>query len=311
MLKSRDSVYNRKFKILKSNNMIKIVYKEYKNILGGKNQNIDDYNLKSKLQELKATDPLLYEIINSKEEQEKQSNKNIETCSSFIRQDNIIRSRNKVYDLAFQNENRWKSFITLTFADNISDIDYAYKKLNIWLKQIKRSLKRNNDDFYYLGVIEFQKRGAIHYHLLTNLECNSNLLTLQENKDNMYDVKYWSHGYTSAFDLTDTDDNFNCAKYMCKYMTKKNDDNRLKNHRRYYHSRNLEKPLEVTYMDYDIQFKQLLHYLNTSTNLNIINTYHHIPTEKYQLEFDLIEFEGKITENELNAFDIINSDLEF
>lgn len=40
-----------------------------------------------------------------------------------IRVDSISRTRNALIDYAIENESYWKSFITLTFAENITDID--------------------------------------------------------------------------------------------------------------------------------------------------------------------------------------------
>ena len=165
---------------------------------------------------------------------------------------NINRSKFQCSRLVKANENIFKTFITLTFADNITDIKSANKKFNIWLTKI-RSIKK---DFAYVGVPEFQKRGAVHYHLLSNLEINVpysyfrrgqlkevKLIMSQENKKNMYDVKYWPYGFSSVFSVK----NINVVAYMTKYMTK-DIDNRLFGSRRYFHSRNLIIPEEY-YID--------------------------------------------------------------
>lgn len=153
------------------------------------------------------------------------------------RLDNLSRSRKLVIDLAYENQAIWKSFLTLTFSENIKDIDFANKCFNCWLTSIRQSFV----DFAYLCVPEFQKRGAVHYHLLSNLEVGGDLLPVQNNKKNMYDVKYWSYGFTSAFDLRLADDRFNVSLYVCKYLYKDIDD-RLFGRKKVMHSRNLNLP---------------------------------------------------------------------
>ena len=160
-----------------------------------------------------------------------------------VRSDSLSRTRNLLIDYACENESEFKSFITLTFAENVTDINEANKKFHDWRTSITRSLKKDNKDFKYLGVPEFQKRGAVHYHLLTNLEVNGDYLTLQHGKENMYDVKYWKYGFSSAFDIMrNTDDNFNIALYICKYLYK-DIDNRLFGRNKCLKSNNLKKPL--------------------------------------------------------------------
>ena len=159
-----------------------------------------------------------------------------------LRADSLSRTRNLLIDYASENETDFKSFVTLTFAENITDINIANKKFHDWRSSITRSLKKVNIEFKYLGVPEFQKRGAVHYHLLTNLECNTEFLKLQENQERMYDVKFWKYGYSSAYDLSTADDNFNIALYICKYLYK-DIDNRMFGRNKCLKSNNLKKPL--------------------------------------------------------------------
>ena len=160
-----------------------------------------------------------------------------------VRSDSLSRTRNLLIDYACENESDFKSFITLTFAENVTDINEANKKFDIWRTKITKVLKDKNISFKYLGVPEFQNRGAVHYHLLTNLEVNGDYLTLQHGKENMYDVKYWKYGFSSAFDIMrNTDDNFNIALYICKYLYK-DIDNRLFGRNKCLKSNNLKKPL--------------------------------------------------------------------
>jgi hypothetical protein len=55
-------------------------------------------------------------------------------------------------------------FTTLTFRENLHNIKEANYE---FLKFIKR-VKYKFGDFKYLAVIEFQDRGAIHYHMISD-----------------------------------------------------------------------------------------------------------------------------------------------
>lgn len=176
-----------------------------------------------------------------------------------IRADSLNRSFSRLMDLAITNHKEFKTFITLTFAENVTDLDFANKCFNIWTSKVRRVYS----DFKYLGVPEFHKSGRVHYHLMTNLEVNSDLIPLQENCVNMYDAKYWSHGFTAVFNLNLTDDNFSVALYLAKYFYK-DIDKRLFGRRKILASRNLKNPdivkvdsKEIEKIDKYIKNKQL------------------------------------------------------
>lgn len=158
---------------------------------------------------------------------------------NIIRMDSISRSYNRLLSLSMTNSKYFKSFITLTFKENITNLTFANKKFNIWVSNIRKLFP----DFLYLGVPEFQKRGAVHYHLMSNLDpkIHNNIIMLQKNKNDMYDVKYWSHGFSSVFDLSLSDSNFSVALYLSKYFYK-DIDNRLFGRNKILKSNNLIEP---------------------------------------------------------------------
>lgn len=161
-----------------------------------------------------------------------------------IEEKNIIRSKLQCQRLAKANINDWKTFITLTFAKNITDIDSANKRFRYFIDKVQRIKK----DLKYLCITEFQKRGAIHYHLLCNIDISdTSLIYRQEDNEKFLHIKYWLDGFTSVEPIAN--DTKKIIGYISKYMTK-DIDNRLFNHRRYFYSRNLKKPLE-SYIDLD------------------------------------------------------------
>lgn len=211
------------------------------------------------------------------------------------RVDNLSRSRKLVIDLAYENQAIWKSFLTLTFSENIKDIDYANKCFNCWLTSIRQCFT----DFSYLCVPEFQKRGAVHYHLLTNLDVGSDLLPVQNAKKNMYDVKYWSYGFTSAFDLRLADDRFNVSLYVCKYLYKDIDD-RLFGRKKVMHSRNLRLPKVAFTSRSNVYVLSLLaHILDTKDVVEFI----FVPKKKFQIGFN--ESVVMLNESDLKKIDFL------
>lgn len=189
---------------------------------------------------------------------------------------NIIRSKLQCQRIAKANMNEWKTFITLTFADNITDIKQANKRFRYFIDKVQRVKK----DFKYLGIPEFQKRGATHYHLLTNIDVNdTTLMFKQEDNSKHYHVKYWIDGFTSVEPLKD--DPKKIVGYISKYMTK-DIDNRLFNSHRYFYSRNLTMPKEeyldlsdersLEYYKKNILGKELIYfnqYLNSYDNSEV------------------------------------------
>lgn len=143
------------------------------------------------------------------------------------RQNNMQKARNKLRRLITANFSEDSKFITLTFKDNVKDV----KKANNEFKKFIQRLRYKHQDFKYAAVIEFQKRGAVHYHMISDLPFieNSEL------------NKIWGHGYVKINAITHVD---NVGAYMIKYMSKENDDLRLQGLKSYQTSKNLVRPIE-------------------------------------------------------------------
>lgn len=162
---------------------------------------------------------------------------------------NAIRSNLNCQRIAKTNRDIWETFITLTFKENLTDIVQANKIFNAWVSNV-RKLKK---DFKYIAVPEFQKRGAVHYHVLSNLgREDTNIIYLQKERvgkakdlTTIYDVKYWTKGFARV-DFIKSDYK-KIYGYICKYMTK-DIDNKLFGKHRYFNSQNLVKP-QTEYLD--------------------------------------------------------------
>lgn len=193
---------------------------------------------------------------------------NIENKEHNIDLKNIMRSKLECQRLAKSNAEVWKTFITLTFAENITNIKIANMKFRYFVDKIRRIYK----DFKYICIPEFQKRGAVHYHLLSNIDINNtSLVYSQENNNYFKHIKYWNEGFTKVDELNN--DIKKIVGYISKYMTK-DIDNRLFNHHRYLYSKNLIKPSSSYLNSQNIRHASFLNKILQNKNLIYSNTYY-------------------------------------
>lgn len=125
-------------------------------------------------------------------------------------------------------------FLTLTFAENITNVQQANKEYTNFLKRLNyRVWKAKKNKLKYAGVIQFQDRGAVHYHIVF-----FNLKFID--KEDI--AKIWSHGTIKVNEIKNISD---LGSYVCRYMSKDLDDSRLCGKKAYFASRGLEKPIEL------------------------------------------------------------------
>lgn len=133
-------------------------------------------------------------------------------------------------------------FLTLTFEENVTDLNYSNNELKKWIKRVNYQVfNTKKSEMKYVAVIEFQKRGAVHYHIL----CNLPYVDVKSLADS------WGHGFIKLNRIKGDKGRFgsdecdNVGAYVCKYMTKDNDDDRLKERKSFLMSQNLDKPQEI------------------------------------------------------------------
>lgn len=139
----------------------------------------------------------------------------------------INRTRTIIRRIVNSNKDFTK-FITLTFKENFSDIEKANR---IFSKFIMR-LKYKFPELKYLAVIEFQQRGAVHYHMVSNLPYIPNK-KLQ---------KLWGQGFIRINEIKHVT---NLGAYVCKYLSKDMFDKRMFGQKKYFCSKNCIKPTEI------------------------------------------------------------------
>lgn len=153
----------------------------------------------------------------------------------------FFRSKNKLKHLIDSNivqlgDTKFRPrFVTFTFKENLTDIKTANSLFTKFIRKFNRFLKFSDSHLKYVTVIEFQKRGAVHYHTLF-----FNLPFIK----NMYDEmeKLWGHGFVISKKI---DKVKHLSSYVCKYMSKELNDERLYGQKCYFASMNLTKPRTI------------------------------------------------------------------
>lgn len=136
--------------------------------------------------------------------------------------------------------NRLTRMITLTFALNVCSIVEADVRFWRFTRQLDRRGIR------WIAVREFQKRGAVHYHLLYDRFVPWDWMW-----------KWWSRTGFKAYEKSGRKGGFDyvrpvgprsgvrvghAAGYLCKYVVKGADDERLEGHHSYLRARELKEP---------------------------------------------------------------------
>src|SRR5674476_325779 len=196
------------------------------------------------------------------------------------------RARSEVRRLINANSGQWKDikdrfykpvFMTLTFADNIQDFDTANHEFRLFMLRLGNMIndRKHRGSLQYVVVPEFQKRGAIHYHLVIfNLPYVSSKSI----------ADCWGNGFIKLKAIDQVD---NVGAYICKYMGKDLDDERLRAKKCYFSSRNLLKPELIQFDTTRIGQKEMLE--------SVIKTAQALLRKKpYRVEYPS-EYYGSIT----------------
>lgn len=126
-------------------------------------------------------------------------------------------------------------FLTLTFKENIQDLNIAHYEFKKFIQRVNYEIFKSKKSFLkYTAVVEFQKRGAIHYHVI--------FYNLPYITSNMIE-KIWNNGFVK---INAIDNVKNVGSYVTKYMQKSLNDKRLEGRKCYFNSKGLYKPIEIT-----------------------------------------------------------------
>lgn len=171
------------------------------------------------------------------------------------RQDNINRSRISFRRLVSSNLGIGEDpiFVSFTFNRSETDVSKCSRFFHLLTVRMRRHFGKS---FRYIAVPEFQKDfdfkgnrkingGSVHYHALfwglprDILYRESKARRKTQDKDRVL-AHLWGQGFV---DVVFTDGSDKLAGYMTKYMTKAIKDKRLVNHKAYFASRNVYRPI--------------------------------------------------------------------
>lgn len=164
--------------------------------------------------------------------------------------DSLQRSFNNAKKQIFFNPDM-QYFVTLTYKGIEKDVDKAMMDV----KNLVRLERRRGNDLKYIYVFEWQKRGSLHIHMISNKR-----FTTHKNKNNYDSLTYWKHGFTSMLHIKDFDENFKPYLYLFKYMRKAQRIGKSFVHS----SRNLKNYEETEKVDY-------MKYVHMNMERNIAN----------------------------------------
>lgn len=124
----------------------------------------------------------------------------------------LARARREIIELIRLNLVPDSCLLTLTYKENVQDYDKANTDFKNFVKRIKYNYKM---DLRYVRVIELQKRGAIHFHIVI---FNSDFCFIPYNE--IFNI--WGHGAVHIRKIEALDDVTadKVGNYLGKYLTK-------------------------------------------------------------------------------------------
>lgn len=146
----------------------------------------------------------------------------------------------RLVDCNFDNQTK---FMTLTFKENIKDLNYTNKEFKKFIQRLNYYLyKDKKHHLKYIAVWEKQKRGAIHYHVIF---FSLPYIPVKELR------KIWRNGFVKI-NIIDVDSKDNRGRYVSKYFSKDIDEKDFKQ-KAFFKSQNLSLPEVKLYFDRPIE----------------------------------------------------------
>jgi len=189
------------------------------------------------------------EIIHGRKRTRKRKKPKPRTEQAEMRSDALRRTRMNIMRLVNSNSD-FLTFLTLTFDENKfenkKDIT-EFEKCNYCFKTFVLRLKHHFPDIKYLAVPEFQgdyyfrtgiKKefgGAIHYHLLLDQKIDSKIME-----------KIWGNGFVKINKIQAIN---NVGLYVSKYLSKESFNKKYFGKKKFFYSRNLNRPKEYKGQD--------------------------------------------------------------
>ena len=167
--------------------------------------------------------------------------------------------------------------VTLNYRENMQDLERAQKDLQKFVRRVTALTSNAIRGFKYVLVIEYQKRGAIHFHIGVHGRQNVKML-----RAIWYEIVGRAQG---QIDVQGPESKggyrvkgvHQLAQYLCKYITKEAEGSTL-NKKRYWCSKGIEVPeretVDVRWSDsVDCAFRDVFESLCGTHNLQGMKVY--------------------------------------
>jgi len=119
---------------------------------------------------------------------------------------------------------------------------------------IARVRREEGKHFRYIAVPEFQKRGALHFHVMI---WGLPQEYAETERHTRYFARLWLRGFC---DCIKTDGHPKLVSYLTKYLSKHLQDLRLGGKKAYYASRNIVRPLRISNrLELFYDYKKVIH----------------------------------------------------
>jgi len=151
-----------------------------------------------------------YELTDNEKNSRRKSGSDLDDTDS--RERSLKRAKANLRRLINANAGQYgkeftAKFLTLTFKDNVKDLDKANYEFEKFIKRLNYycfGTKKAN--LKYTCVVEFQKRGAIHYHVIIY-----NMPYVKANDI----ANVWGNGFIKINKIDDVD---NVGAYVAEYL---------------------------------------------------------------------------------------------
>lgn len=134
------------------------------------------------------------------------------------------------------NANDFNIFLTLTFNRDVTHAEAGYE-----IKKFNQRMKRQFENWQFLGVAEYTKKGRLHFHLVARIPENwyYKMLPVYKGNNSFNDewAGLWGNGFAWIQKIRCI---ASAGSYVSKYLTKEGLDERFFNKKAYYRSRFLE-----------------------------------------------------------------------
>jgi len=158
--------------------------------------------------------------------------------SNERRRDNLAHVRSEIRRLIECNYQEYgynPVFLTFTFKENVTSLSVANKAFKTFIQRFTRYYGKS---LKYLAIVEFQKRGAVHYHcIFFNLSIE---YERRERRERII-ANLWGHGYVDIERIRHAK---SVSAYVCKYLNKGVSDPRLRGKKSFFTSRALFRPVQ-------------------------------------------------------------------